>query len=264
MRPIYFERYGVTIRDRIDLRNLRRAEAEIATCASCNGLPCRKAQNQLLTPIIDKDAWDFVAAHECKWRKLLTFKKNCRLASIPSKYAGRTFGDYIITSDNQRAVNIAQSYVKDKPSKSLFFFGGCGTGKTFLAALIAKEFIKAGKTVIFGDVPDLLEELKRTFDDKTTSTQEILDRYCECDLLIMDDLGAGHMKSWSLGVIYQIINRRDKENKPLIVTTNFDGLKGLEEKLGDIDETAAKRITSRLTGMCIQIFFGEVDRRCEE
>lgn len=215
-----------------------------------------------MTPIIDKSAADYVGWRECKWRKQLDFNRDCRHAAIPRKYDGRTFRDYTVTNDNERAIRIAKEYVRDMPPKSLFYFGGTGTGKTFLAAIIAKEFIKSGKTVIFGDVPDLLEELKRTFDDKTTSTQqEILDRYCECDLLIMDDLGAGHMKSWSLGVIYQIINRRDKENKPLIVTTNFDGLKGLEEKLGDIDETAAKRITSRLAGMCIQVFFGEEDRR---
>lgn len=262
MRPIYFERYGVTIRDRIDLKNLRRAEAEIATCASCNGLPCNKAQNQLLTPIIDKDAWDFVAAHECKWRKLLTFKGNCRLASIPSKYAGRTFGDYIVTNDNQRAVNIAQSYVKDKPPKSLFFFGGCGTGKTFLASLIAKEFIGAGKTVIFGDVPELLDELKRTFDAKDVSTQELLNKYCDCDLLVLDDIGAGQMTAWGVGILYKIINRRYNAGRAIVVTSNFD-LEDLNQRLSSLDKFSGERVISRLYEMCVQGFFGTKDRRKE-
>lgn len=185
------------------------------------------------------------------------------MAKVPTRYDGKSFADYRVTADNERAVRIAKKYIRDKPNKGLYLYGGCGTGKTFLASLIAKEFIGAGKSVIFGDMPELLDELKRTFDRKDISEAEVLGQYCECDLLVMDDVGAGQLTAWKVGTTYKIINRRYNAQKPTIITSNLE-LDELKERLTVKDnEYDGGRIVSRLADKEAYVicFFGTNDRR---
>jgi len=151
----------------------------------------------------------------------------------------------------------------------IYLYGGFGSGKTLLASIVAQEFIRAGKQVIFGDVPSLLSRIKATF-DKGGGTQEVVDSYNNCDLLILDDLGAGQSTEWSVSVLYQIINARYASGRRLIVTSNFD-LNGLEQRLvvkdkagKVVDALTAGRIVSRLSEKCVQAFLGAKDRRREK
>ncbi len=182
----------------------------------------------------------------------------CENFNIPAKYIGKTFGDYSVTDDNRRAVQLAKIFCEVQPNQGLYFFGNYGTGKTFLAALIAQQFVRSFKRIEFGDVPALLHEIKRSFDNPKTANP--LDRYCECDLLFLDDLGAGQITEWNVGQIYQIINARYSANKPVIVTSNFN-LKELEAVFGKRDEFTARRIISRLSEMCTFATLGTHDRR---
>ena len=190
------------------------------------------------------------------------------MAQLPSKYSVKTFADYGVTSDNAEAIKIAKWFINKHPPKSLYFYGGVGIGKTFLATLIGQECLKHEESVRFIDVPTLLEKLKQEF--KGGDAQALLDDYCNCDLLILDDLGAGQVTEWSVGVLYQIINRRYNSDMRTVITSNFDleNPKGLQARLSvknkdgqPVDSYSATRITSRLSEMCIQAFLGTNDRR---
>lgn len=207
------------------------------------GLPCSKA----------------IAESDCVWYKAALAQK-VKAASVPKKFVGKTFAEYEKTPDNREALQIANWYLAEKPNRSLYFYGAVGTGKTFLASLIAQGFIESGKRVIFGDVPSLLQRIKATFDG-AGNAQSVLDSYCKCDLLILDDIGAGQVTDWNVGIIYQIINSRYNEQKPILATSNLD-LDGLQKRLARCDDLTAQRITSRLNEMCILAFFGLEDRRC--
>lgn len=172
---------------------------------------------------------------------------------IPLRFIGKSFSDYQITPDNAESVKIAKWYTAEKPAQGLYLYGECGTGKTFLASLIAQEFDS-----LFTDTPTLMDELKATFDGG--DTESLLKRYTQCGLLILDDIGAGQITPWNVGILYRIINARYNANKPIIATSNYD-LDGLTAILSKIDAFTAKRITSRLSEMCIQAFLGLKDRR---
>lgn len=256
------------VSDHSDVILIRQAERDLAACNECSGELCRKLHNQYHIPVIKKDDAGIlsVAAAPCRYKVNLTIRSECGRVQIPLKYAGKTFDDYLVTPVNDHAVKIARLFCQRKPGQGLYLFGDCGTGKTFLAALIAKEFLRDGKHVIFGDVPALLKEIKRTFDGKGDAA-EVLDRYCDCDLLVLDDLGAGQITDWNVGQLYQIINSRYNDNKSTVVTSNLD-LKSLTDKLSIrdkngniIDDFAAKRICSRLSEMCTLLFLGTDDRR---
>ena len=245
-RPRLEATYGALSDAAID--KILRAEEELATCEKCGGA-CPFDERK---PVIESDGTITSALCEYGLRRRAT------AAKIPPQYFGKTFADYEVPADNSEAVKIAKWFVADKPAKSLYLYGKCGTGKTFLASIIALGFISDGNRVIFGDVPTLLGELKRQFDGGDALS--ILDTYTACDLLVLDDLGAGLLSEWGVGIVYQIINARCNTSKRLVVTSNFD-YKGLETRLRTKDAYSAERIISRFNGMCVPAFLGLTDRR---
>lgn len=228
---------------------LREKKEKSAECENCGGV-CRKVDKYYLDGGI------------CKYGVALLKRRACLKAKIPPRFIGKTFGDYQVTPDNERAFALAKWFIAEKSTQGLYLYGNCGTGKTYLASLIAQDFISQG--VIFGDVPDLMSRLKETFDNG--GTEALLKRYTTCGLLVLDDIGTGKVTDWHVDTLYQIINARYNADKPLIVTSNydFDDLRDrltVKDKNGVTDKFTAKRITSRLSEMCIQAFFGLKDRR---
>lgn len=254
-------KYGLNSLTEQEFADLERAQIRLKDCVACSRNWCNKTTGKFRHPqITAQDGRVKVEMVLCDvWLKKC-FAEQCQTFGIPTKYAGRTFADYKVTRENERAVKLAHWFLADERQKGLYFYGGAGTGKTFLASLIAREYILHSRSVVFGDVPFLLSELKRTFNTPEQSSEGLLDRYCNCDLLVLDDLGAGQVTEWNVGVLYQIINNRYNASKPLIITSNFD-LDGLEEKFGKADALSAKRIISRLSEMCYQGFLGTLDRR---
>lgn len=254
------QQYKLTALSDRDIDKILNAEEENSVCENCTGEPCCKTSNCYYRPVICVEGGRvWVPMTYCQYGERQLLKRECSKAQIPESFVGKTFVDYDITSANSEAVSIAKWYTTEKPAKSLYLYGNTGTGKTLLAIVIAQEFILAYKQVIFGDMPTLLDDIKQTFNGKG-SAREIVDRYCDCDLLILDDLGAGQATEWNIGILYQIINRRYNSGKRMIITSNFD-LAGLEERLASKDRFSAKRIISRLSEMCIQAFLGTTDRR---
>lgn len=242
-------------------------ESEIKVCESCVG-ECKKKINKYVVPQIQSCSGVLqISFAPCRAGLQRLVRAQSRRAQVPPKYVGKTFADYKITADNAKAVKGAKwliqrlQHARDTPQDvptGLYLFGATGAGKTLLAALIATEYIRLFKSVIFGDVPSLLADLKATFDKG--GTDELLQRYCDCDLLVLDDLGAGKITDWNVTVLYQIINARYNNERTTIVTSNYD-LGGLEKILSRQDSITGKRIVSRLSEMTVPVCLGTSDRR---
>ncbi len=146
----------------------------------------------------------------------------------------------------QAAKNFIADFQKDPNADGLLFTGQVGSGKTFLACCIANALLKTRQGLLFAVVPDLLDQIRFTYDpgrgpDELTESG-ILDTARRIPLLILDDLGAHNYTEWTRNRIYSIINYRLNHRLPVIVTTNIV-LEDLEEYLGE-------RTTSRLLEMC--------------
>lgn len=135
---------------------------------------------------------------------------------------------------------------------SAYIYGPQLTGKTIYASYILLEEEKnlylAGKkkSCIFVSVPDLFQEIKSTFNNPDKSEEEILNKYRDAHLLVMDDFGTVKTSDWVLQVLYMIVNHRYEYQKKTIYTSNLS-LNEAAELLGD------DRITSRIERDCYMI-----------
>jgi len=151
------------------------------------------------------------------------------------------------TINAQKAVQAAQEFcqnISDNPHEvGLLFSGSVGSGKTFLAAAIANVLIEKQTKLLFLVVPDLLDELRATFDSKSeTSEFDLLDIARTIPVLILDDLGAHNYTDWTRNRLYSILNYRTNEKLPTIITTNLS--------FDEIETHLGERTCSRLLQMC--------------
>jgi len=143
------------------------------------------------------------------------------------------------------AKEFTRRYMNNPHTDGLLLTGQVGSGKTFLACCIANALLAQGKILLFIAVPDLLDQIKATYDAKNENNvteSELLDTAREVPLLILDDLGAHNYTNWTRNKIFSIINHRLNYLLPTLITTNIN-LEDLEQFLGD-------RTTSRIFQMC--------------
>ena len=174
-------------------------------------------------------------------------------SGIKKRFQLRTFENFITdTKERSKCFNIAKRYADtfDKRYENgdgLYIEGTNGTGKTHLAAAIALQLINEGVPVVCKTSSDLLLDIKKAYDDEYTKESAVLDVYKSVDLLIIDDLGKEQCSDWSMSNLYSILNDRDEDMKPTIITTNYgaeDLVRALTPK--GYDNTKIVAIISRL------------------
>jgi len=166
----------------------------------------------------------------------------------------------VIPRDNmERVLDYCMKYAANfaPHAKSLLFTGPTGVGKTHLSLAIAGAVLGQGYTVIYGSAQNLLGRLQRerfaAFGEQSDETERSL---LECDLLILDDLGAEHSTEFTRSCIYNIVNTRMMASKPVIVSTNFS--------TAQLNSGYGERVTSRVLGnYTVLRFFGSDIRQAK-
>lgn len=126
------------------------------------------------------------------------------------------------------------------------FWGGVGTGKSYLAACIANALMEQEVPVCMTNFATILGDLAASFEGRN----EYISRLCSYPLLILDDFGMERGTEYGLEQVYSVIDSRYRSGKPLIATTNLT----LEE-LQHPQDTPHARIYDRLTSMCAPVRF---------
>ena len=167
------------------------------------------------------------------------------------------FENFNINQDNENAVEVAKDYIKksiaEKQTEGLIITGESGLGKTHLAASIANKLIENDKIVLMGRLTMLLDMIKETFRDNTKSENELIELYSNVDMIVIDDLGTEKISGWALEKLYTIIENRNENRLPIIITTRFDK-QGLIERFSQSqDAQLVDAIISKLYQMCYGI-----------
>ena len=138
---------------------------------------------------------------------------------------------------------------------NLLLVGTTGTGKTHISTAIAREVISQGFDVIYDSAQNIIADFETDkFKSGYGPYTPKADKYLECDLLIMDDLGTEFSSQFSTACIYNLLNTRQNKGLSTIISTNLSAR--------DLQERYEDRITSRIVGMDTRIlqFVGKDNR----
>lgn len=209
---------------------------------------CKKAQEYWN----EKDKQDYEIAKRKHFREVINkiYKQNY----IGKKFQNLNFENFNSNSENELAITIAKDYVnkniRSSNANGLIIMGESGVGKTHLAASIANKLIENDKIVLMGRLTILLDMIKETFKDSTKSENELIELYSNVDMIIIDDLGTEKISNWALEKLYTIIENRNENRLPIMITTRFDK-QGLIERFSQSqDEQLVDAIISKLYQMC--------------
>ena len=185
-----------------------------------------------------------------KLLRQVAYEKMCSISDVDqcrfenfslNYYPMEPVGEYQIVPRNamRDVVHYCAAYADtfSQNSESLLLCGGTGLGKTHLSLAMAYEITQKEYGVVYTTSQKLMDQLQaQQFSrGETTDYQSLA---LECDLLIIDDLGAEFSTSFTVAALYNIINTRISEKKPTIINTNLD-TSVMKERYGD-------RILSRL------------------
>ena len=175
-------------------------------------------------------------------------------AHIPKLYDQSTMQTYQPSKGNLsqlRAFNYAHTFVRDYPvvDRGILFMGSVGVGKTHLSVGILRGLIEKGISCRFYEYRRLLKEIQSSYNSNTNTTElEVLAPLFECEVIVLDELGASRPSEWVQDTIGLIINARYNEKKLTILTTNY-----LDERLNEADELLEDRIGVRLRSRLLQM-----------
>lgn len=156
-----------------------------------------------------------------------------------------------------RVLTKAKEYCENFPKRkgNLLLIGKTGTGKTHISTAIAREIINLGYDVIYDSVQNILADFEDDKFRRSYNTEELkAEKYLECDLLIIDDLGTEFANQVSISSLYNLLNTRYNKGLGTIISTNLSA-EELARKYED-------RIYSRIVGAGTRVLaFDGKDRR---
>jgi len=165
--------------------------------------------------------------------------------------------DKIIMGQNVRLLKeFAAGFVPGK-SDSFLFLGATGLGKTHLSTAVAQEIIKTGAYVVYESALTLFGEFEEQRFHRSSydmdEDSEGTERFTDCDLLIIDDLGCEVSSQFTVSCLYQIINTRMLKHKSTIISTNLTQ--------NELRKRYSDRVISRLFGEYKPLIFRGNDIR---
>ena len=175
---------------------------------------------------------------------------------------GGFVGEYQLPgADNEKQYKACLKYVKRfdemlKESQGLLFYGEVGTGKSFAAGCIANALLENTQSVIMTSFVEIVQSLSSNFGNKRDDESALMRDLMQPELLILDDLGAERSTDYAVEKVFNIIDSRCRERKPMILTTNLT--------LSDMKQCTDiryARIYDRVFSACYPIKFEGVSRR---
>jgi len=162
------------------------------------------------------------------------------------KSVPRNFDIAAPTPEHKKLYTKLAEYCKKFPSVALpniMLSGGTGTGKTFTAHVMANILVDRGVRVEYTTAFNMVNAFQKYIQSFGREDTQI-EAYLECDLLIIDDLGAEPtIKNITQEHIYNIINERLVNGRAFIITTNL----APAELMQKYDQRIASRILSNET-----------------
>ena len=151
-----------------------------------------------------------------------------------------TFDKFVVSEPWQQSIKSAAMEYAKNPQGWFYMGGQVGAGKTHLCTAVCREFLLAGKRVVYMLWRDEIVKLKASVND-AEEYGKLIDRYKNAEVLYIDDLfktgkadngTAQKPTPADVNAAFEIINYR--YNNPALLTIISSELS--EDELLDIDE----------------------------
>ncbi|WP_234307686.1 MULTISPECIES: IS21-like element helper ATPase IstB [unclassified Streptomyces] len=195
----------------------------IRTTAAKLGLPhLAEALNQYVQRANEAkmgylDLLDLVLSEELAVRDDRRFRNGLRLSKLPHH---KTLEDYDFSFqpdlDPRKVKDLATlSFVEDKANVALL--GPPGVGKTHIAVALAVAACRAGYSIYFTSLDDMVRHLKAAEDQGRLISK--LTSYLRPAVLVVDEVGYQPLERTEANLVFQVISKR-YEKGSIILTSN--------------------------------------------
>ena len=163
------------------------------------------------------EAIDALLTEERTMRETRRIKMAMRMAKMSAikTLAGFDFA-FQPSLDKNRIMALAGLQFIDR-AETVHLIGPPGTGKTHLSLALGLEAVKAGRTVFFGSLADVVASLAKA--EREGTLRERIRYFCRFALLIVDEIGYLPVIAGGGNLFFQLVNAR-YEKGAMILTSN--------------------------------------------
>jgi len=182
----------------------------------------------------------------CKCTKIRNNIRRMQRSGLGDVIREKTFDKYQVIEPWHKTIkDKAMAYTKN-PEGWFALLGQSGAGKTHICTAICREFLWAGREVLYSRWTDDIAALKGYEKKDPEKRMEMMNRLKEAEVLYIDDLfkpyekdGIKQMPSgWDKQITFELINyRADKPGQLTIISSEWT-----QDGLVDIDEATGGRI----------------------
>ncbi len=176
-------------------------------------------------------------------REIRNAEKRFDRVGIPPRFRSRSFSNFKCDDKGQ-----ADALRRTKSYSQRILAGGCGglilrgspgTGKTHLACAVGIEFEKAGHSVMFLTVVEMIRKLRECYRaNSDIKLQQAIDSFRDLDLLILDEVGVQSGTDDELLLLIDVINARYGWLKPTVLISNME--------ISEITSLLTERVVDRM------------------
>lgn len=256
------------IEDRLERirKNNEELQQQRADCLALMGYSRDHTEPKFECKLCKDTGYDGARLCKC-FKKALTLE-TCRRSGIGRLVDIQTFDSYsleyfkyspeVFDSMSQN-LEICKKYAEkfSLSSENLMLIGDTGLGKTHLSTAIAGRVIERGFDVCYDTATNIFSAFENErFGKQNHKLSVPTERYFECELLIIDDLGTEPITQFTLSALYNLINTRTMNERPILLNTNLS--------LGEMQKKYGDRIASRLFGESVILKFTGKDVRLQK
>lgn len=172
-----------------------------------------------------------------------------KYSGMPTKYRDMDFTDLLTTKENGQMINHLSKYVKNYKNmyKGIGLVGGMGVGKTTLIAITCKEIVKRYKaSLYFADETTILNEIKRSINDRSLETPEdVIRNIANNDLVVIDEFGTT-TNQWEISQIKKVMDLVINKRNKIFVTSNYSSSELLQRWKDENNNKTPKQVLDRM------------------
>lgn len=188
--------------------------------------------------------------------KRVSFERQFLVQDFPDAWLDDSMNDVNKTKERRNAFSAYNKYVKDEQTNWIYLTGGIGSGKSYLAAImaidLAKKALKGKVPICFIDSAKRILELNDLNKKNNDEFKKKLEQYSNVPVLVIDDFGHEFVNDFIRdAIINEIISTRCNKRLFTIFTSNYS-LNDIEVLYTTSNRGAiiSKQIVKTIKAMC--------------